>query len=865
MIDNIFKVVLDLSISASFLILIVLILRPLAKLKFAPKFRVYLWIMVIIKLMLPFNFSTSFSVYNLLPDINPTGYTYQNIDTAPINEADNSFIDNYYGNGTSFDNTIYPIEDNLNLNITDSNISSDNESTVIIDNSIDSMPKANNNVKWIITESFFNILSLIWIIGFVSLLTVYLIINLLFYMRVKALPFSVSSTAKQYINLWSAKLNIKYEIRVKETSLVKVPAVYGFIRPILLFPRGIENSIGDEELSAIVLHELSHIKRKDTVLGIVSLFTKFVHWFNPFVWYGFSLLKNDIEASCDSMVLNSLDTDKHKAYGMTLLKLSSQSPREISLLGMTGILEGKKKIKDRIKEITLFKKKGYTVSIGAAVILLAIGIFFLSGAMDKNAAKENGDNANVNTSKETVASPEINENTNNDEKFSSIIDLDDYDLLSKYPNRPIIDDDKLISLKNWLNSYINSLDSMDQAVYKALQSINLSSKEVPNYITWHEFGRKVDGNKLSLFVWAYTVDCKDLLASLNIPVRIDMIKTSSDKYIVLDTHVASKFSYYANDLNKIMEEFSDDIMDIHNTDIIKNLNEKVLELDKKALEAIEKENIPANDQGIYIDGYLSELTQKGKFDSASIRISGDAIKSYLQASNRRYIPIYQSNDTDLIKDVFEIINDESLWGEFVDGTGSASGQLNDIVNLSLSLVFNSKEGMVYIGLNINPENRKMYAECIWHRTGSGKTVKLLSCEDTNLYPILVKKIFDINIDSYWRLSGNLDRKYFACYSIKDSYSINETLYINAIFDNTEGQIESSTQNISGWLKMSNEKDVLSWDNIKVELPIENSTLLQKNIIKVNLENSGIKPGIYTIEGKLGDYTINKFEVEIKGL
>jgi hypothetical protein len=65
--------------------------------------------------------------------------------------------------------------------------------------------------------------------------------------------------------------------------------------------------------------------------------------------------------------------------------------------------------------------------------------------------------------------------------------------------------------------------------------------------------------------------------------------------------------------------------------------------------------------------------------------------------------------------------------------------------------------------------------------------------------------------------------------------------------------------------MSNEKDVLSWDNIKVELPIENGTLLQKNIIKVNLENSGIKPGIYTIEGKLGDYTIDKFEVEIKGL
>lgn len=350
-----------------------------------------------------------------------------------------------------------------------------------------------------------------------------------------------------------------------------------------------------------------------------------------------------------------------------------------------------------------------------------------------------------------------------------------------------------------------------------------------------------------------------------------MIKTSSDKLIVLDTHVASKSSYYAKDLKKIMEEYTDDVININKTDIIKNLSEKVIELDKKAMESIEKENLPIVDsKGIFLDGYLAEITTKGEFDSASIYISADTLVNYFTTLSNRYFPIYQSDDTELIKEVFDLINDESLWGEYVDDTGLASGQLNDVVKLSLSLVFNSKEGMVYIGLNMNPENHKMYAECIWHRNGMGKTVKLLSCKNTDLPPVLVKKLFDIDINSSWRLSGNMDSKDFACYSLKDSYSIDETLSINAIFNNTEGQIESFPQNISGWIKMSNGTDIISWDNIKIELPIENNmliqnTLIQKNIIKVNLENSGIKPGIYTIEGKIGDYSIDKFEVEIKDL
>jgi len=185
MIDDIFKVVLDLSISASFLILIVLMLRPLAKARFAPKFRVYLWIMVIIKLILPFSFSTSFSAYNLLPDIKPTGYSSQDIDMSAINEADDNFIVTYDNNTISLDNSLHSIEENTNNDNTDTNTFSHSQTVSNIDNSIDSLTKTTNNDKPINTESKMNILSIIWLVGFAALLSVYTIINILFYYSLK--------------------------------------------------------------------------------------------------------------------------------------------------------------------------------------------------------------------------------------------------------------------------------------------------------------------------------------------------------------------------------------------------------------------------------------------------------------------------------------------------------------------------------------------------------------------------------------------------------------------------------------------------------------------------------------------------------
>lgn len=185
MIDDIFKVVLDLSISASFLILIVLMLRPLAKARFAPKFRVYLWIMVIIKLILPFSFSTSFSAYNLLPDIKPTGYSSQDIDMSAINEADDNFIVTYDNITISLDNSLHSIEENTNNDNTDTNTFSHSQTVSNIDNSIDSLTKTTNNDKPINTESKMNILSIIWLVGFAALLSVYTIINILFYYSLK--------------------------------------------------------------------------------------------------------------------------------------------------------------------------------------------------------------------------------------------------------------------------------------------------------------------------------------------------------------------------------------------------------------------------------------------------------------------------------------------------------------------------------------------------------------------------------------------------------------------------------------------------------------------------------------------------------
>jgi bla regulator protein BlaR1 len=107
----------------------------------------------------------------------------------------------------------------------------------------------------------------------------------------------------------ASKLGIERPVVFLQSSLAKVPMVIGHLKPVLLFPIGLLNKLPVDEVEAILLHELAHIKRNDFLVNLLQQFAEIFFFFNPAVLWISSLIKNERESCCDDMAL-SITRDK---------------------------------------------------------------------------------------------------------------------------------------------------------------------------------------------------------------------------------------------------------------------------------------------------------------------------------------------------------------------------------------------------------------------------------------------------------------------------------------------------------------------------------------------------------------------------
>jgi len=177
----------------------------------------------------------------------------------------------------------------------------------------------------------------------------------------------------------------------------------------------------------------------------------------------------------------------------------------------------------------------------------------------------------------------------------------------------------------------------------------------------------------------------------------------------------------------------------------------------------------------------------------------------------------------------------------------------------------SEKGAAFISLHINPFNHEIIAECVWHPEG-GKHMTFLYSDNKELYSIMMRKLFNIKVENGWRVSGNMDDDNFICYSLKDKYSKDETLTINAVLINNRDDNITFEENMKGWIKIAGEQDDKLFENIDVTMPA-NGTLrpgdrLYLNLVQTDLEHAHFKSGTYTVEGEVGGYPIDEFEIVI---
>lgn len=99
------------------------------------------------------------------------------------------------------------------------------------------------------------------------------------------------------------QLHIEQAIRLMESGIAKAPMVVGHLKPVILIPIGLINSLTTKEVEAILLHELAHVRRRDYLVNLMQSFTEIAFFFNPAVLWISQLIKTERENCCDDLAI----------------------------------------------------------------------------------------------------------------------------------------------------------------------------------------------------------------------------------------------------------------------------------------------------------------------------------------------------------------------------------------------------------------------------------------------------------------------------------------------------------------------------------------------------------------------------------
>ena len=167
-------------------------------------------------------------------------------------------------------------------------------------------------------------------------------------------------------------MGITRKIRLWVSHHIDVPATIGFIKPVILIPLASVNRLSADQLEAIILHELSHIKRNDYLINLFVSIIETILFFNPFVVLLARIIKRERENCCDDFVIQY----QYDRYDYASALLSLEQSRNIDLRLAIGATSGKKQLMLRIKRIMeINSNTNFNYGQKLLALLLITGIF----------------------------------------------------------------------------------------------------------------------------------------------------------------------------------------------------------------------------------------------------------------------------------------------------------------------------------------------------------------------------------------------------------------------------------------------------------------------------------------------------------
>lgn len=124
---------------------------------------------------------------------------------------------------------------------------------------------------------------------------------------------------RMFVRKVAAQMGIKKPVHIWVSDLVTSPVTIGYIKPVILVPLAAINQLSTQQLEAVILHELAHIRRFDYLLNLILKFIQSILYFNPFVKAFVKIVEREREKSCDEMVMQ-FQYDPY-GYASALLEL----------------------------------------------------------------------------------------------------------------------------------------------------------------------------------------------------------------------------------------------------------------------------------------------------------------------------------------------------------------------------------------------------------------------------------------------------------------------------------------------------------------------------------------------------------------
>ena len=217
-------------------------------------------------------------------------------------------------------------------------------------------------------------------------------------------------------------LGIAQPVKLLFSELINVPVVIGALKPVILIPLATVNGLSRDELEAILLHELAHVRRFDYLVNIVQTAIETILFFNPFIWLISAIIRRERENSCDDLVLDHVQQPLHYAKALATLESLRQVPLAMAAAG------NRKLLFNRIKRIMEMKKyTNYNPLLVTFVLLagLCISVFFLSPVLAQSKKdREPPKAAKKEIKKEKVV---IIDNKNSKREYNSLDEIPEFD------------------------------------------------------------------------------------------------------------------------------------------------------------------------------------------------------------------------------------------------------------------------------------------------------------------------------------------------------------------------------------------------------------------------------------------------------